>query len=237
VATSGAIPVRLDVRAVLFDLDGTLADTAGDLAAAINRIRTDRSLPPVSLDVLRPHASHGARGMIGAAFGIGREHAEFELLRDTFLDYYAAALFDKTRLFDDAEKVLAEIERRGLRWGIVTNKASRFTLPLLERLSLSTRTVAIICGDTTPNAKPHPEPLLAAGLALSVDPSDCVYVGDAERDIIAGRAAGMKTLIASYGYLGADDTPERWAADGAIHSLPELLDWLPETVARAVAAE
>jgi len=99
------------------------------------------------------------------------------------------------------------------------------------------RTVAIICGDTTPNAKPHPEPLLAAGLALSVDPSDCVYVGDAERDIIAGRAAGMKTLIASYGYLGADDTPEHWAADGAIHSLPELLDWLPETVARAVAAE
>jgi phosphoglycolate phosphatase len=168
--------------------------------------------------------------MLGAAFGIGRESPDFELLRDSFLDYYAAALCEKTQLFEDAEKVLAEIERRGLRWGIVTNKATRFTLPILERLALSARTVAVICGDTTANTKPHPEPLLAAALALKVGPSDCVYVGDAERDIVAGRAAGMKTLIASYGYLGADDTPEHWAADGVIHTLPELLDWLPETV-------
>jgi len=167
--------------------------------------------------------------------GIGRESPDFELLRDSFLDYYAAALCEETRLFEDAEKVLAEIERRGLRWGIVTNKATRFTLPLLERLALSTRTVAVICGDTTANTKPHPEPLLAAALALEVEAADCLYVGDAERDIIAGRAAGMKTLIAIYGYLGADDTPEHWAADGVIHSLPELLDWLPETSLTATA--
>jgi phosphoglycolate phosphatase len=232
-----APPARLNVRAVLFDLDGTLADTAGDLAAALNRVRAARSLPPMPLDVLRPHASHGARGMLGAAFGIGHESPEFENLRDTFLDYYAAALCEKTQLFEDAEKVLTEIERRGLRWGIVTNKATRFTLPILERLALSTRTVAVICGDTTANTKPHPEPLLAAAVALKVDPSDCVYMGDAERDIVAGRAAGMKTLIASYGYLGVDDRPEHWAADGVIHSLPELLDWLPETVTSTAPIE
>ena len=234
---SVAPPLRLNVRAVLFDLDGTLADTAGDLAAALNRVRADRSLPPMPLDVLRPHASHGARGMLGAAFGIGRESPEFENLSGMFLDYYAAALCEKTQLFGDAVEVLTEIERRGLHWGIVTNKATRFTLPILERLALSTRTVAVICGDTTANAKPHPEPLLAAALMLNIDPSDCVYVGDAERDIVAGRAAGMKTLIASYGYLGVHDTPEHWAADGVIHSLPELLDWLPETVALTAATE
>jgi 2-phosphoglycolate phosphatase len=232
-----APPARLNVRAVLFDLDGTLADTAGDLAGALNRVRADRSLPLIPLDVLRPHASHGARGMLGAAFGIGHDSPEFENLRDTFLDYYAAALCEKTQLFEDAEKVLTEIERRGLRWGIVTNKATRFTLPILERLALSARTVAVICGDTTANAKPHPEPLLAAAVALKVDPSDCVYMGDAERDIVAGRAAGMKTLIASYGYLGVDDTPEHWAADGVIHSLPELLEWLPETVPSTAPTE
>jgi 2-phosphoglycolate phosphatase len=229
--THNAVPVRFDVRAVLFDLDGTLADTAADLAGALNRVRADRSLPPVALDVLRPHASHGARGMLGAAFGIGKESPDFEPLRDMFLAHYEAALCDKTRLFDNAETVLAEIERRGLRWGIVTNKASRYTRPLLERLALSHRTVAIVCGDSTANAKPHPEPLLAAAKMLELDGADCVYVGDAERDIIAGRAAGMKTLVASYGYLGSDDTPERWAADGAIGSLAELLEWLPTTVA------
>jgi N-acetyl-D-muramate 6-phosphate phosphatase len=230
VTRSPAPPARFDVRAVLFDLDGTLADTVGDLAGAVNRIRADRSLPLVPLEVLRPHASHGARGMLGAAFGIGRESPEWVPLRDMFLDNYAAALCEKTRLFEDADKVLTEIERRGLRWGIVTNKAARFTLPLLERLALGTRTVAVICGDSTANAKPHPEPLLAAALALNIDPSACVYVGDAERDIAGGRAAGMKTLIAGYGYLGADDTPQDWGADGCIQSLAELLDWLPEAV-------
>jgi N-acetyl-D-muramate 6-phosphate phosphatase len=237
VTHSATAPTRFNVRAVLFDLDGTLADTALDLAGALNRVRADRSLPPMALELLRPHASHGARGMLGAGLGIERDNPEFELLRDSFLDYYAAALCEKTQLFEDAQKVLTEIERRGLRWGIVTNKATRFTLPILERLALSTRTVAVICGDTTANTKPHPEPLLAAALALNVDPAECLYVGDAERDIIAGRAAGMRTLIASYGYLGADDTPEHWAADGVIHSLGELLEWLPETSPLAAAAQ
>ena len=221
---------RLAVRAVLFDLDGTLADTAGDLATALNRVRADRGLPPLPLAVLRPQSSHGARGLLAAGFGIGREHPDFAPLRDAFLDYYAAALCEATALFPDAERVLSEIERRGLRWGIVTNKASRFTLPVVERLALATRCGALICGDTTSESKPHPAPLLAGALALSIAPTDCVYVGDAERDVIAGRAAGMRTLIARYGYVGADETPQAWGADGEIASLPELLDRLPVAI-------
>ena len=215
------------MRAVLFDLDGTLADTAGDLAAAVNRVRADQGLPPLPLDTLRPHASHGARGLLGAGLGITKDSPTFEPMRDAFLDYYSQALCERTRLFAGADLVLAEIERRQLCWGIVTNKASRFTLPLLERLQLAPRAKAIICGDTTSQPKPHPAPLLAAAAVLSVDAAECVYVGDAERDITAGHAAGMKTLVARYGYLGADDSPEAWPADGWIDSLPALLEWLP----------
>jgi phosphoglycolate phosphatase len=220
-------PRRLPVRAVLFDLDGTLADTASDLAAALNRVRADRALPALPLAMLRPQASHGARGLLAAGFGIDRDHAEFATLRDAFLAYYADALCEQTRLFPEAVRVLAEIERRGLRWGIVTNKASRFTMPVIERLALTPLAGAVICGDTTGESKPHPAPLLAGAAALSTAPAECVYVGDAERDIIAGRAAGMHTLIAAYGYVGADEAPAAWNADGEIDSLPALLAWLP----------
>jgi len=220
-------PHRLSVRAVLFDLDGTLADTAGDLAAALNRVRADRALPALPLTVLRPQASHGARGLLQAGFGIGKEHADFVPLRDAFLAYYADALCEHTTLFPGADRVLAEIERRGLRWGIVTNKASRFTLPVVERLALAGRAGSVICGDTTAQSKPHPAPLLAAAAALSVLPEHCVYVGDAERDVIAGRAAGMHTLFAAYGYVGTDETPAAWNADGELDSLEALLAWLP----------
>jgi phosphoglycolate phosphatase-like HAD superfamily hydrolase len=158
VTHSTASHPRLNVKAVLFDLDGTLADTAGDLAAAVNRIRIDRALAPLGPEVLRPQASNGARGLLGAAFGVDRDHPEFATLRDLFLDNYAARLCEETELFEDVDSVLTEIERRGLAWGIVTNKAKRFTLPLLERLALSHRTVAVICGDSTANTKPHPEP-------------------------------------------------------------------------------
>ncbi len=218
---------RLPVNAVLFDLDGTLADTAGDLAAALNRVRADRALPALPLATLRPQASHGARGLLAAGFGIGREHADFASLRDTFLAYYAEALCEQTRLFPEADRVLGEIERRGLRWGIVTNKAARFTGPVVEHLALAARAGAVICGDTTPETKPHPAPLLAGAAALDVSPSRCVYVGDAERDIIAGRAAGMHTLFAAYGYVGEDEAPATWNADGTLESLAALLDWLP----------
>jgi N-acetyl-D-muramate 6-phosphate phosphatase len=217
----------LPVRAVLFDLDGTLADTAPDLAAAANRVRADRRLPPLPLAALRGYASAGARGLLGAALGVTQDDAEYESLRDAFLAYYEVALCEHTRLFDGAAEMLDELERRGLRWGIVTNKAERYTLPLLTYLALAPRAGAIVCGDTTPYTKPHPAPLLAGAQALGMEASTCVYVGDAERDITAGIAAGMKTLIARYGYFPPEDVPERWPADGAIDTLPALLDWLP----------
>lgn len=220
-------PRALPVHAVLFDLDGTLADTAADLAAALNRIRADRQLPPLPLATLRPHASDGTRGMLGAGLGVTREHPDWEVLKDAFLDYYAAAIAVHTRLFADAERVLAEIERRRLAWGIVTNKAARFTLPLLDHLALASRANVIVCGDTTAQAKPHPAPLLHAAAQLGLDPGGCVYVGDAERDVVAARAAGMAALVARYGYIGSDVMPERWKPDGFIDSLPAVLDWLP----------
>jgi len=221
-------PARpLPVQAVLFDLDGTLADTAADLAAALNRIRVDRKLAPLAVTDLRPHASDGTRGMLGAGLGIGRDHPEFPALKDAFLDYYEAELCERSRLFPDAERVLGEIERRGLRWGIVTNKAARFTLPLLEGLKLAQRAATIVCGDTTPQPKPHPAPLLHAAAALDLDASACVYVGDAERDVLAARAARMASLVARYGYIAREVQPESWQPDGLIDSLSALLDWLP----------
>jgi phosphoglycolate phosphatase-like HAD superfamily hydrolase len=152
-------PRALHVRAVLFDLDGTLADTAGDLAAALNRVRADRNLPPLPVAALRPYASDGSRGMLGAGLGVTREQSDWDALKDAFLDYYAAAIAVHTRLFAGAERMLAEIERRRLAWGIVTNKATRFTLPLLEHLALASRANVIVCGDTTSQTKPHPAPL------------------------------------------------------------------------------
>ena len=216
------------MQAVLFDLDGTLADTAADLAAALNRIRVDRKLAPLAVVELRPHASDGTRGMLGAGLGIGRDHPEFPALKDAFLDYYEAELCERSRLFPGAEEVLSDIERRGLRWGIVTNKAARFTLPLLEGLNLARRAAIIVCGDTTPQPKPHPAPLLHAAAALDLEANACVYIGDAERDVLAARAARMASLVARYGYIARDVEPESWGPDGLIDSLPAVLDWLPD---------
>ena len=217
----------LRVRAVLFDLDGTLADTAADLAAALNRVRADRALPPLPLAALRGYASHGVRGLLGAGMGVAKGDADYESLREAFLAYYEIGLWGQSRLFDGADMVLDELERRGLRWGIVTNKTQRYTLPLVQHLALVPRAGTVICGDTTPHTKPHPAPLYAAAKELGFDAVDCVYVGDAERDITAGIAAGMKTLVARYGYFAPEDVPECWPADGCIDSLPALLDWLP----------
>jgi phosphoglycolate phosphatase len=218
---------ELPVRAVLFDLDGTLADTAADLAGALNRVREDRDLPPLPLATLRPHASDGTRGMLGAGLGVTRENPEWETLKEAFLDYYAAGLSVHSKLFSGAEATLTDIERRGLVWGVVTNKVARFTLPLLDRLGIAARAGVIVCGDTTPQTKPHPAPLLHAAEKLRVDAERCVYVGDAQRDVAAARAAGMAALVASYGYIGAEIAPESWEPDGLLDSLPELLDWLP----------
>jgi phosphoglycolate phosphatase len=220
-------PRALPVRAVLFDLDGTLADTAGDLAAALNRVRADRRLPPLPLERLRPHASDGTRGMLDAGLGVTREHPEWEVLKNAFQDYYAAAIAVHTKLFAGAERVLDEIERRRLVWGVVTNKASRFTLPLLAQLALASRPNVVVCGDTTAQAKPHPAPLLHAAERLGLNAASCVYVGDAERDVLAARAAGMSSLVATYGYIAPETALASWTTDGYIDSLPAVLDWLP----------
>jgi 2-phosphoglycolate phosphatase len=226
-AAPGASPRPLDVDAVLFDLDGTLADTAPDLAAALNRVRVDRGLASLPLAALRPYASHGARGLLAAGMGVDPEHPTYEPLREAFLAQYESALCVETTLFAEVAAVLAALEARGLRWGIVTNKAQRFTGPLLDALGLAARAGTVVCGDTTPYPKPHPAPLLHAAERLGIAPRRCVYVGDAERDIVAGIAAGMPTIVARYGYLEPHDQPAAWTADGIIDSPAALLHWLP----------
>jgi len=222
-------PRALPVSTVLFDLDGTLADSAWDLAGAVNRIRRERGLPPVSVDVLRPHASAGARGLLGAGMNVTPEHADYPQLRDRFLEYYAAGLANTTILFDGAARLLDELEARGLRWGIVTNKAQRYTQPVVAALGLAARAAAVVSGDTTPHPKPHPAPLLHAAELLDIEPARCVYVGDDLRDVVAGNAAGMATIVAEYGYLGESGCADDWPATGWIASPLALLDWLPRT--------
>ena len=208
-------------RAVLFDLDGTLVDSAPDLAEAANAMRCARGLPDLPLATLRPMASHGARGLVGTAFGVAKDDAAFPALRDEFLDNYERARFPRTDLFDGVAAMLAALEAAGLRWGIVTNKVARFTEPLVARLGLAQRAGAVVCGDTTPHAKPHPAPLLHAARALGLDPTACLYVGDDLRDIQAGRAAAMGTIAAAWGYC-ADTTPASWQADVVIAHPREL---------------
>ena len=226
-------PSRLPVRGVLCDLDGTLIDSAPDLGAAVNRMRTGRGLAPLPDAELRPHASHGARGLIGAGLGITPAEPDYLALRDEFLGYYHEALCVRTVLFPGVAALLDAIEEAGLPWGIVTNKATRLTLPLLDALHLRRRTGCIVCGDTTARSKPHPEPMLAAAGLLALPPMDCVYVGDAERDVEAGNAAGMSTLVARYGYIRQDETPDRWPAQGHLDTALDLLAWLPVTGNRA----
>ncbi|URI11421.1 phosphoglycolate phosphatase [Aquincola tertiaricarbonis] len=217
---------RAGIQAVLFDLDGTLIDSAPDLAGAANRLREQRGLPPVPYAQLRPLVGTGARGMIGGAFGIGPGDAEFETLRDEFLAIYERSLLQQTAVFTEMVPVLQALEAAGLPWGIVTNKAERFTHPVVQGLGLDQRAGAVVCGDTTPHAKPHPAPLLEAARRIGMAPETCVYVGDDLRDVQAGRAAGMATLAAAWGYLGQGEAIEAWGADALLDSPGQLLKWL-----------
>ena len=225
-------PRPLPVDAVLFDLDGTLADTAGDLVLALNRLRADRRLPPVPLADLRAHASSGARGLLGAGMGITPESADYEELREAFLAHYSACLVETTVLFNGVAELLDALEQRRMPWGIVTNKFSRFTGPVVSALALADRASTVVSGDTTPHAKPHPAPLLHAAAELRVPPSRCIYVGDDLRDIVAGNAAGMPTIVAEYGYMGNGGTSDTWPATGWIADPLALLHWLPVTDVR-----
>ena len=208
-------------QAILFDLDGTLADTAPDLAQALNRLRLERGMEAAPYESLRPYASAGARGLIRAGLGLTPEAAEYEALRIAFLNNYEAAIAVHSRLFDGVPELLAQLDSSGIAWGIVTNKAMRFTDPLVPLLGLG-HAACVVSGDTTPHAKPHPAPLLEAAQRLGKAPEHCWYVGDDMRDIQAGRAAGMLTIAAAWGYCGSDG-PTQWNAHAIAQEPLELL--------------
>ncbi|HEX7642043.1 MAG TPA: HAD-IA family hydrolase [Burkholderiaceae bacterium] len=212
-------------RAVLFDLDGTLADTAPDLAAAVNRLRIARGLEPTPYEQLRPVASAGARGLVGAAFGVKPGDVEFELLRNEFLISYETNLAVESRLFDGVAQLLNHLEQQGIAWGVVTNKAGRYTNALVPQIGLG-HAGCVISGDTTPHAKPHPEPLFEAARRLQLEPQHCWYVGDDLRDILAGQAAGMTTVAAAWGYCGNSE-PLSWNADLLAETPLHLINFLP----------
>lgn len=229
---SSALPAP---RAVLFDLDGTLADTAPDLAAAVNRMRTERGLEPTPYALLRPTASAGARGMIGAAFGLAPGDEGYEALRVEWFERYQSAMAVHSTLFDGIPDLLDGIGAAGMAWGIVTNKPARFTDPLVPLIGLA-HAACVISGDTTPHAKPHPAPLLEAARRLDIDPAQCWYVGDDLRDIEAGRAAGMVTVACNWGYCGAID-PTTWGADVQLDTPRHLLQVLRDLADSAKAAK
>jgi len=210
-------------QAVLFDLDGTFADTAPDLGYALNVQLDAHGKAPLPIDRIRRVASSGARGLLGLGFEIAPGDPRYEGMAAALLDVYERNLCRETTLFPGMQELVDVIEARGMRWGIVTNKAERFALPLMRMLGLFERAGCIVCGDTTPHRKPHPEPLLAASRRIDVDPDRCMYVGDDERDMIAGRAAGMRVAVAQYGYLGHGNPPDQWPADYWIDHPLELL--------------
>ena len=214
------------IQAVLFDLDGTLIDSAPDLGAAVDKMRVDRGMSSLPFANYRPMAGSGARGMIGVAFEIGPDHSDFPALREEFFANYANCMTDATYAFDGVEELITNLEKIGLPWGVVTNKAARFAEPLTSFMPLFTSAKTIVCGDTTPHAKPHPAPLLEAARRLAIDPAHCLYVGDDERDIVAGLAAGMSTVAATYGYLGNVSNPSAWNAHAIINSPLGLLQLL-----------
>jgi len=212
-----------DIAAVLFDLDGTLIDSAPDLGAAADKMRLDRGLPSLPLELYRPMAGAGARGMLGVAFGITPEHADYSVLREEFFANYECCMTERTYVFSGVPELIAELVARKMAWGVVTNKAMRFTRPLTQGMKLFTTAAAVVGGDTTAHAKPHPAPLLEAARQLGLAPAQCIYVGDDERDVLAAKAAGMPSVAATYGYLGSNADTVLWGADAHIHSPLELL--------------
>jgi phosphoglycolate phosphatase len=217
------VPAAFNVSTLLFDLDGTLADTAPDLAQALNRLLEEHGREPLPFERIRNQVSNGSTAMVRLGFG---EHPRFEALRERFLELYAENLDLESRLFPGMETLLAFLERSGLQWGVVTNKPAFLTDPLMRRLGLEQRAACVVSGDTTAERKPHPEPLFHACRIAGVTPADCIYVGDAERDIEAGRAAGMDTLVALYGYIEPDLDPQDWGACALINEPREILDWM-----------
>lgn len=211
------------IRAVLFDLDGTLADTAPDLGDALNRLLVEEGRPALAPEIYRPYVSQGSRGLLGLGFGLGPEDASYTPLQKRFLAFYEARICEGTRLFEGMAELLDALERRNILWGVVTNKPARFTLPLMEKLGLRDRAASIVSGDSTARPKPSPDPLLLACAEAGVAPAATLFVGDDLRDIEAGKAARTGTVAAAYGYLSGETPLEAWGADARINSPLELL--------------
>ncbi len=215
-----------DIKTVLFDLDGTLADTAPDLAYALNCVLVEQGKPPLPFEMIRPVVSHGGIALTRLGFGLEPEQPGFAPLRERLLEIYRENIARETDLFPGMAQTLAAIEAQGMQWGVVTNKPAWLTEPLMEALQLSTRAACIVSGDTLKNRKPHPEPMLYACNLTGSDAAHCLYIGDAQRDIEAGHNAGMRTLVALFGYIGEQDRPEEWGADGMVQSAPEIMEWI-----------
>lgn len=231
IGTSGqshiySVKQNTPVQAVLMDLDGTLLDTALDLADVLNQLRLEQGMEPIPFDDIRPWVSHGSQGLLRVGFDLEPGQKDFEALKKRLLDLYQDQLAVKTRLFPTMDQVLKTLENHHIIWGVVTNKPAWLTEPLLEQLNLTERCACVVSGDTTEFSKPHPQPLLHACRLMGLRPEECVYVGDAPRDIEAGVNANMRTLVAKYGYLSNKDQPEQWQADGMLQQPLDLLDWL-----------
>ncbi|MFM1948428.1 MAG: Phosphoglycolate phosphatase [Pseudomonadota bacterium] len=215
-----------NVQAVLFDLDGTLIDSAPDLGAAVDKMRVTRGLSSMPLSHYRPMAGAGARGMLGLAFGMTPEHPDYEVMKEEFFQNYETCMTQRTFAFEGVALLIDALVARQLPWGVVTNKSKRFTEPLTQGMPLFATASVVISGDTTPHAKPHPAPLLEAAKRLRIEPARCVYVGDDERDIVAGHAAEMKTVAATYGYLGSQSDIQAWRAHAQIDAPSQLMKLL-----------
>lgn len=214
---------------ILFDLDGTLVDTGPDLAAALNTLLERHGRAPLDYAAIRPVASHGTPGLLGLGFGLGPDAPEFASLRQEYLALYEATDYAQSRLFDGLAETLAWIETHGLSWGVVTNKPARFTLPLMAALQLDTRAACIVSGDSAVRPKPDPAPMWLACEQAGVTPAQCLYVGDAARDVEAAHAVAMPCAIAEWGYLGAEDRPQEWGAEFSFATPTDLLRYLRNT--------
>lgn len=215
-----------EIRGILFDLDGTLADTAPDLAFTLNTLLNENNLQSLAFEKIRPVVSHGATALLHLGFNLEPDDPRLESLRQRFLDIYSENLANDTRIFPGMKGLLEAIEQHDMKWGVVTNKPAWLTEPLMARLGLQQRAACIVSGDSTRNRKPHPEPMLHACRQLDILAQHCLYVGDAQRDIEAGHRAGMKTLIAMFGYIGDDDRPDQWQADGMIDRPMDIMQWI-----------
>jgi phosphoglycolate phosphatase len=220
----------LPIRTVLFDLDGTLADTAPDLAYALNCVLEEQGQEPLPFETIRPVVSHGGIALVKLGFGIEEEHPDFYLLRQRLLEIYRENIARETELFPGMQDLLIAIEQEDMNWGVVTNKPSWLTEPLMEALGLTERAACIISGDTCNNRKPHPEPILYGCEMAGSEVDQCLYVGDAQRDIEAGRHAGVRTAVAMFGYIGENDKPQDWQADVLLDSPDDIMEWITEFI-------